>query len=237
MPKSGLVINCNYPHLGASPDAIISCDCCREGCLEVKCPYCIRNSKIDDTPNTCLNVDGAGTFQLMHNHAYYYQTQTYYYQTDPYLFVDFIIWTVSDMHVERLVPNTAVHEEIITKSVQIFHAAILPELVGKLYSRVDVSKPHALPQTQNEPATRTVDVSSQTATATPDLEETWCICKEPEHGWMVECHNEAACDIHWFHFDCVGLKTPPKDDWYCSQCTKSLLHRHTITDHDLERED
>ena len=71
---------------------------------------------------------------------------------------------------------------------------------------VDVSKPHALQHTQNKPATHTVDVSSQTATATPDLEETWCICKEPEHGWVVECHNEAACDIRWFHFDCVCLK-------------------------------
>ena len=54
------------------------------------------------------------------------------------------------------------------------------------------------------------------------IEETWCICNKPEDGWMVECHNEAACDIQWFHFDCVGLATPPKGDWYCSQC-KSLL--------------
>ena len=49
-------------------------------------------------------------------------------------------------------------------------------------------------------------------------EKIWCLCKKPENGWMVECCNEANCEVRWFHFDCVGLKTAPKGDWYCPRC-------------------
>ena len=36
---SGLVLNETVPHLGASPDGLIECDCCGKGCLEIKCLY------------------------------------------------------------------------------------------------------------------------------------------------------------------------------------------------------
>lgn len=29
--------------VGASPDAVVSCSCCGEGILEIKCPYSIEN--------------------------------------------------------------------------------------------------------------------------------------------------------------------------------------------------
>ena len=35
---AGLHINPDFPHLGASPDGIIECDCCGEGLIEIKCP-------------------------------------------------------------------------------------------------------------------------------------------------------------------------------------------------------
>lgn len=36
--KTGFFINPNVPFLGASPDAIVSCDCCGFSVIEVKCP-------------------------------------------------------------------------------------------------------------------------------------------------------------------------------------------------------
>ena len=46
--ESGLVISPDYPHLGATPDAFVKCDCCEQiGVLEVKCPYrCHSNTSI-----------------------------------------------------------------------------------------------------------------------------------------------------------------------------------------------
>jgi len=36
--ESRLIINPNYPQLGASPDGIVECSCCGSGLVEVKCP-------------------------------------------------------------------------------------------------------------------------------------------------------------------------------------------------------
>lgn len=36
--QTGLFINPDFPHLGASPDGIITCDCCGKGLLEIKHP-------------------------------------------------------------------------------------------------------------------------------------------------------------------------------------------------------
>ena len=36
--SSGLVVNSNWPHFGASLDAIVTCTCCGKGVVEIKCP-------------------------------------------------------------------------------------------------------------------------------------------------------------------------------------------------------
>ena len=47
-----LFINPAFPHLGASPDGLVSCKCCGDGLVEIKCPYTHRlldpNEYIDD---------------------------------------------------------------------------------------------------------------------------------------------------------------------------------------------
>ena len=45
---AGLFVNPQYPYLGASPDGVVSCQCCGEGIIEIKCPYSLR----DSDPNT-----------------------------------------------------------------------------------------------------------------------------------------------------------------------------------------
>ena len=49
--QTGLCINPKYPHLGASPDGMVSCSCCGEGLLEIKFPY----SKRDVNPTTVVD--------------------------------------------------------------------------------------------------------------------------------------------------------------------------------------
>ena len=46
--RCGLLINDEYPWLHATPDFLCSCDCCGEGCGEVKCPFCIENCDFDN---------------------------------------------------------------------------------------------------------------------------------------------------------------------------------------------
>ena len=37
--ESGFYISHEEPFLGATPDALIHCDCCGDGCLEIKSPF------------------------------------------------------------------------------------------------------------------------------------------------------------------------------------------------------
>ena len=39
---SDLVINPQWPFIGASPDGVVECKCCGKGVLEIKCPYSHR---------------------------------------------------------------------------------------------------------------------------------------------------------------------------------------------------
>lgn len=48
-------------------------------------------------------------------------------------------------------------------------------------------------------------------------EPTYCICNQVSYGDMICCDND-ACEIEWFHFQCVSLASKPKGKWYCPNC-------------------
>lgn len=70
-------MNPSYPHLGATPDGIISCDCCGDGVIEIKFPYKHR----DEHPHHVIDLqfylkqDKDGELCLYRNNEYYCQIQ------------------------------------------------------------------------------------------------------------------------------------------------------------------
>ena len=40
----GFFVDENAPYLGASPDSLVDCTCCGSGIVEVKCPWCAKDS-------------------------------------------------------------------------------------------------------------------------------------------------------------------------------------------------
>lgn len=48
-------------------------------------------------------------------------------------------------------------------------------------------------------------------------EPTYCVCNQVSYGDMICCDND-ACEIEWFHFQCVSLAAKPKGKWYCPNC-------------------
>ncbi len=58
--------------------------------------------------------------------------------------------------------------------------------------------------------------SRSNSTSTPGKEPLYCTCKRVSYGQMIACDNK-ECPVEWFHYSCVGLKTPPKGKWYCSK--------------------
>ena len=45
---AGFVVSTLKPMFGASPDSFTVCACCGTGVLEVKCPYCVQNTSLED---------------------------------------------------------------------------------------------------------------------------------------------------------------------------------------------
>lgn len=70
--SSGLLVNPLAPHLGASADGFVSCECCGLGVLEIKCPFSNRNTLPTDV-SYLEKVDDS--FRLFKNNNYFYQVQ------------------------------------------------------------------------------------------------------------------------------------------------------------------
>ena len=236
--ESGLVINPQWPFIGASPDGIINCTCCGKGVLEIKCPYCHQGTDVQAVAikdsRFCLKmVDGE--LQLDHTHTYYYQVQSQLFVCDVE-YGDFCVCTFSmdedkshyletGMHIERIYKDPNLWIECTTKSSQFFKTCLLPEIMGNWYTR-----PSFTAETSNADLSEdwTATGSSLDHDDTPESADTYyvdqpsyCYCRGPEEGTMIACDNP-DCPIEWFHTKCLRLHTLPKGKtkWYCPDCRK-----------------
>ena len=128
--SAGFHVNVQYPHLGATPDGVIECECCGTGLIEIKCPYKYRQCKLCDIAdrNFCIQPNKHGKLNLPHDHPYYLQIQgqlTICHK--PYC--DFIVWTECDLFVERINLDTKAFEVIKPSLDKFFKIAILPKLL------------------------------------------------------------------------------------------------------------
>lgn len=216
---SGFVINPELPHIGATPDGIVHCDCCGDGVVEVKCPFCAHDSislKECVDGRFCLE-ESNGKLQLKHSHAYFFQVQTQMLVCNKE-FADFVVWSENDVHTERIEPDIGLWEVIKSKSRDLFSKALLPELVGKLFSR---PCPSAMP-------TDTADVTEVDPSEIrekPIPSDIICVCKQPYkvRDRVVRCHSEDCLHI-WFHLSCMNMKRMPNkgSKWYCLVCTAGV---------------
>ena len=115
-----------------------------------------------------------------------------------------MLWTEqSAPHIERIYADDSLWTTALDKAKKFWVVAILPELLGKWFTR----PPTNAPQTEDA-----VDAAGE-----PLL----CYCKTAEKGdHMVGCDNE-KCPFKWFHLKCLNLKNLPKSkQWYCPTCRK-----------------
>ncbi|EKM53645.1 uncharacterized protein PHACADRAFT_163954 [Phanerochaete carnosa HHB-10118-sp] len=54
-------------------------------------------------------------------------------------------------------------------------------------------------------------------------EQVYCFCQKLSYGEMVGCDNE-DCRYQWFHLNCVNLKPPLPDQWYCPECAPKFAN-------------
>ena len=97
---SGLHVHRHYSYPAASPD-LISCKCCGEGLLEIKCPYKYRDFDPTEVRDTSFylqwNVDGE--VRLSQTHNYYSQVRGQLEVCDK-KYCDFMYWSNKGIQVE-----------------------------------------------------------------------------------------------------------------------------------------
>lgn len=67
-----------YPNLGVSHDGDISCNCCGEWILKIKCPWTSREKLISEyltQPEPCLTYNDSNKVSLKSNHLYMQHVQ------------------------------------------------------------------------------------------------------------------------------------------------------------------
>ena len=134
-------------------------------------------------------------------------------------YCDFVLWTEEDVHFERIYPDESFWMENISRVKQFFNAAILPELMGKFYSRGSESGSTPKSQVESQSAVDPTSTSSLLSLSTGDMAK-FCYCQGPEEGDMVGCDNP-SCQYEWFHLRCLKLVSLPTSKyWYCPDCRK-----------------
>ncbi|WAQ95781.1 ING2-like protein [Mya arenaria] len=199
--QCGLFISEQFPYIGASPDGLEHCHCCGASLLEIKCPYTLKESLLDnDSEKYCLTRNSQGIMLLDHKHPYYYQVQTQMGVTGIRA-THFVIMTEKAVHIELVPFDIDVWTEICEKAETLMKVAILPELVGKFYSKLPGCGLPVQPLKEVQPT-----LSSQNET-----EKTWCYCDQVESGEMICCDDE-NCHIVWFHFTCLKIERKPRGE-------------------------
>ena len=74
LSEVGLVVRSDHPHLGASPDGVISCDCCGKGTLEIKCPYKYKDGFINCHLDKAFCLDESDF--IKENHSFFLSNTT-----------------------------------------------------------------------------------------------------------------------------------------------------------------
>ena len=128
MHDVGLVINSQFPFLGASPDALV-CSNGTTGIVEVKCPYSIRTMTVHEAvekkvKNICL-VQNGDVLELSKSHNYFYQIQGQLLVTGM-PFCEFIVFSNADIFVQRIMPDNEVMQSILKKMADFYISDFKP---------------------------------------------------------------------------------------------------------------
>ncbi|XP_048735015.2 uncharacterized protein LOC125650616 [Ostrea edulis] len=191
--KCGLYINPQFPYLAATPDRTVSCDCCGNGIVEVKCPYSLRDNKDILEVNDTYFVHNT----LKSSHSYFTQVQTQLNVCDVN-YGYFVLWTPNGSLIS-LEKKSGVWFEEKEPDLRAFYVKhVMPSLMS---GRVDQQRPALKTMTNNKPL--------------------YCVCDgEEDDREMVRCSNYRRCNKVWFHLECISLVKAPKGYWLCPLCKK-----------------
>ena len=148
--EAGLFVDIHKPYLGATPDGIAECDCCERRVIEVKCPFCFKDDVPDSTKaGFCMRKGDDDVRNLNHDRMYYYQVQLQMHVCKVQK-CDFVVWTKSTIIIETIEKNVVFIEQKVLDAKNFFIYGVLPEIVGKWYTRKPVADDSGTVQTTSK---------------------------------------------------------------------------------------
>lgn len=72
-----------------------------------------------------------------------------------------------------------------------------------------------------EPSLQSARSTRRQSKPSSSTEQVYCTCNRVSFGEMIGC-DAKDCPVEWFHYECVGLKSPPKGKWYCRGCQEAM---------------
>lgn len=141
--NSGLIISPNYPYFAASPDHIITCDCCGKVTVEVKCPFKFDHLSKEEGINVLVNRkpqssayivrNSNGRLSMNHEHPYYYQVQAQIFLAEAnYGF--FVVWAPKFSLFIKVTRNNEFWQTNAKKAEIFFEKVIGPEIIGHYFT-------------------------------------------------------------------------------------------------------
>ena len=211
----GFFISKSHPFIGASPDLLVSCNCCGDGVVECKCPYSKRDADIHtDLPDYVL-IGADGQHNLKRNHLYYAQVQTQLAVTGR-SYCDFVVYSKhGSIIIEKILFDSSFWQSILANVTKFYIHYVVPELIGV--------QPVLIPA--NIPACKGKRKRSSTARdyVCPVCDK---VCLEKPSRFPQQSIQCDECQL-WQHFACVDIKLESDlkkiDDaaWYCKMCVDS----------------
>lgn len=198
--KCGLHVSTENPFIAASPDRLVSCDCCENGVVEIKCPS--SHEKTLDA-ETIIAQYFNQDLTLKKTHTYYYQVQTQMSVCDTE-YAYFVLWTPNITIISFETRDSEWLSSKIEKLRDFFTNHIVPILMTS-----DLEWCQSEVKRQRKPLTAKENVM------------TYCLCNGIEdERVMVRCSNFKSCVKVWFHLECLKLTQAPKGRWLCPYCKK-----------------
>ena len=105
------------------------------------------------------------------------------------------------MHTERIFPNEELWSTCLCKSAEFFHLCVLPELVGRWYSR---------PCLQEDKETSSTSLDNDPGPSEEECSDRlYCYCRQPEDDREIIACANPVCPVEWFNVNCLKIKTIP----------------------------
>jgi hypothetical protein len=126
--ETGLNISAEYPWLAASPDGLITCKCCGNGCLEIKSPSTRRDmsaQEIADKGDYELELNAEGEPTLKRTSKWFHQIQGQMFVCQR-VFCDFVLYTKKDIFVERIYLCDEWLNSVLPKILRFYDEFIYP---------------------------------------------------------------------------------------------------------------